>query len=54
MKGEPKTVIIKDTTNRKLRRLQAQYVRKTHKSISFSKIVNIVLKEGLKSKKRSK
>ena len=43
------TVVIDDDTMKKLRELHAKRVRKSMKAVSFSRIVNDVLKKGLKS-----
>ena len=41
------TIAIDTEIEKKLRTMQAELIKKTNKSVSFSKVLNDVLKEGL-------
>jgi len=42
------TLLLDEKNYKKLRILQSKRIRKTKKSCSFSRIINLVLQEGLK------
>ena len=42
------TLLMDDELVWKLREIQAKLLKKTHKSISFSKVVNDVIRKGIK------
>ena len=42
------TVMLDDDLNRKLRALQAKMLRESKDSVSFSRVINHVLRKGLK------
>ena len=44
------TIVLDDVNAEKLRNLQAKQIKSSTKSISFSRVVNEVLEEGLKKK----
>lgn len=44
------TIAIDTEVERKLRTMQAELIKKTNKSVSFSHVLNDVLKEGLEMK----
>lgn len=44
------TIVLDDINAEKLRNLQAKQIKSSTKSISFSRVVNEVLEEGLKKK----
>jgi len=46
------TILLDDNNRVKLRKLQARKIRKTKESCSFSKIMNLVIEEGLKRESR--
>ena len=47
--GKRITLMIDDDLDKKIRYLQAQAIRNTHKAVSYSEIINQILRE--KSKK---
>lgn len=49
--GKPITVIIDGDLEKKIRDIQAKLIQKHNKSFSFSKVLNLVLKEGVKKSK---
>ncbi|MFY9301646.1 MAG: hypothetical protein WAO91_10720 [Candidatus Nitrosotenuis sp.] len=42
------TIVLSDENEKRLRRLQADQIRKTSTSVSFSKIINRILVVGLR------
>lgn len=42
------TIMLEDEVDKKLRLLQAEEIKKKAKSVSYSKVLNAVLKKGLK------
>jgi len=42
------TIVLDEDLEKKLRHLQANLIKKTDKSVSFSKVINETLKKGLK------
>jgi len=48
--GRRITIVLDENIEKKLRLLQSRYVKKSVKSISFSRVLNMVLDEGLKKK----
>lgn len=49
--GKPITIIIDDDLQKKLRDIQAKLIQKHNKSFSFSKVLNLALREGVKKSK---
>lgn len=49
--GKAITVIIDEELQKKLRDIQARLIQKHNKSFSFSKVLNLTLKEGVKKVK---
>ena len=45
------TVIIDDDVLQKLREIHAKKIQRTYRNISFSRVVNEILRKGLKNKK---
>ena len=45
------SVMIDKELEHRLREIQANMIKKSKKNVSFSAVVNLVIKEGLKSKK---
>ncbi len=45
---ERATIVLDDDLVEKLRRLQSSLIRKSNKSVSFSKVVNDTLRKGIK------
>jgi predicted transcriptional regulator len=45
---ERATIVLDDDLVEKLRRLQSNLIRKSNKSVSFSKVVNDTLRKGIK------
>ncbi len=45
---ERATIVLDDALVEKLRRLQSNLIRKSNKSVSFSKVVNDTLRKGIK------
>lgn len=43
------SVMMDDEIDRKLRNLQAHLIRKDNKSYSYSQVLNLVVKQGLKN-----
>ena len=41
------TIVLSDTTNKKTRRIQSKFISESPISISFSKIIEILILEGL-------
>ena len=48
--GRRITIVLDENIEKKLRGLQSKHVKNSVKSISFSRILNMVLEEGLKKK----
>ena len=48
--GRRITIVIDENIEKKLRLLQSKFVKNSVKSISFSRVLNMVLEEGLKKK----
>lgn len=46
--GQRITIMIDDDMHNKLRRIQADMLKATNRSISFSHVINEILKKGLK------
>lgn len=42
------TIVLDEDLEKKLRHLQADLIKKTDKSVSFSQVINETLKKGLK------
>jgi len=42
------TVVIDTGNNKKLRNIQAKMIEKSPRSVSFSRVLNLVISEGLK------
>ncbi len=51
MVGKVITIIIDEDLQKKLRDLQARLIQKNNQSFSFSKVLNMALKEGVKKVK---
>lgn len=49
--GKAITVIIDEDLQKKLRDVQARLIQKHNRSFSFSKVLNMALKEGIKKLK---
>ena len=49
--GKAITVIIDEQLQKKLRDIQAKLIQKHNRSYSFSKVLNLALKEGVKKVK---
>jgi hypothetical protein len=43
------TIVLDDDLVTKLRKIQAEQIRKTDKGVSFSQVINDTLKKGIKS-----
>jgi len=43
------TVVLDDSYNEKLRNIQAKLIKNSPKSVSFSRVLNLVVEEGLKT-----
>jgi len=46
--SERATIVLDDDLVEKLRRLQSNLIRKSNKSVSFSRVVNDTLRKGIK------
>ncbi|GFN40731.1 MAG: conserved hypothetical protein [Marine Group I thaumarchaeote] len=46
------TIMLDDDLQKKLREKQAQLIKQSKKSVSFSKVVNLILSEGIKKSKK--
>ncbi len=42
------TIVIDDDLNKKIRQIQAKLIQKENKSISFSRVINSMLKDSIK------
>jgi hypothetical protein len=45
------TIMLDDDTDRKIRSMQSKIIRKENKSTSFSRVINLLLKENISKKK---
>lgn len=46
------TIMLEDDLQKKLREKQAKLIKQGNKSVSFSKVVNLTLSEGVKKSKK--
>ena len=46
--GERITVVIDDNNHKKLRKIQSKLITESPKSVSFSRVLNLVIDQGLK------
>lgn len=46
--GDRVTIVLDSAINKKLRAIQAEMIKKSPRSVSFSRAINLVLTEGLK------
>lgn len=42
------TIVIDDITNKKVRKLHSRLISESDHSVSFSRVVNLLMEEGLK------
>lgn len=47
------TIMIDDDLHKKIRQIQAKLIQKENKSISYSHVVNVILKDSLKKSNNS-
>ena len=47
--GSSVTIILNDENLKELRNLQAKMIKESRKSVSFSRVINKVVKKGLKN-----
>ena len=47
--GKRVTIILKSEVDKKLRLIQAKEIQKTYKSVSYSKLINDIIRETLKN-----